>query len=84
MPPLIQTLRIVPIDEGSPTRKPGHLPKQTLVPPQSELIITQSSHQIISSIYTQEDPTNEKGKCISSKSQKPVNSLKKSEEWSKE
>lgn len=62
MPPLIPTPKIASIDVGSPTRKPNELPEEPLVPPPSELFITQSSHQIISFILSQE--AKDKGKSV--------------------
>lgn len=40
MHPLIPTLRIVQIDEGSPIMKDDDIPEEPLVPPPSELFIT--------------------------------------------
>ncbi|CAH1441038.1 unnamed protein product [Lactuca virosa] len=41
MLPLILALKIVPVDKGYPIKKPDEVPKEPLIPPTSELIITQ-------------------------------------------
>ena len=83
MPPSIPTLRIVQMDEGSPTRKPEEIPEEPLVPLPSKLFITQSGQQIISSISSQVCAFTNKGK-IATDSDSPMNSFKKSEGWSME
>lgn len=50
MLPPIPAQRITQIDEGSPTRKPGDLLEEPLVPPLPEFIITKFGQQIISEL----------------------------------
>lgn len=83
LPPIIAPM-IVPIDEGSLIRKPDELYDEPLVLPPFELIITQTSQQIISSISSQIDHVKDKWKKIALSSDSPVKLPKKSEGWSKE
>lgn len=83
MPPLIPASRIVLVDEGSWIKKPGELLEEPLIPPHSELFITQSSQQIISSISTPIDPIKDKGKMIAFGLDSLVKSSEYSEGWTK-
>lgn len=71
-------LRIVLIDEGSPIRNPDEIHEEPLLPPLSEMIITQLGQQIISSISFQSDQSKYKGKKTDTGSDSPVKSSKKS------
>ena len=84
MPPSIPALRISQINEGSPTRKPDEIPKEPLIPPPSDIFITKSGYQIISSISSQGVKSKDNGKRIATSSDNLVKPFKKSEDWSKE
>ncbi|CAI9271020.1 unnamed protein product [Lactuca saligna] len=64
--------------------KLNELSEEPLVLPPSELLITQSGHQIISSISNKEDPIKDKGKKIATKENNPLKCSKTSEGWCKE
>ncbi|CAH1421113.1 unnamed protein product [Lactuca virosa] len=72
MLPPIPAPKIVQIDEGSPSRKPDDLPKEPLIPPPSELFITESDQQIISSFYGMSKTPQDKGKKIPTDSDNSV------------
>lgn len=81
MLPPIPTLRIVQIDEGSPTLKPNDLPGEPLVPPPLAFTITETVQQIISDL---KEPPRDKRKKIATELDSPMKTLKKSEGWSQE
>ena len=58
----IPALRIVQIDEGSPTRKPDDLLEEPLIPPPYKFFFTESSQQIISFISGTSENPQDKGK----------------------
>lgn len=84
MSPPIPAPRIVPVDEFSLIRKLDDLAEEPLVPPQSELIITQTGQQVISSFSFQIDPNKNKGKKTMLGSNSSVKPSKNSKGWSKE
>lgn len=49
--PPIHALRIAEIDEGFPTQKQDDIPEEPLIPPPSEIFVTESGREIISSFY---------------------------------
>ena len=69
---------IVQIDGISPTRKPDEIPEEPLIPPPSDLFITESGHQIISSISNKSGNPQDKGKKIAIGSNSPTKSFRKS------
>lgn len=81
MLPPIPSLRIIPIDEDSPTQKSTDLPEDPPITPHSELIISEMVEQVIANL---KKPPPDKGLKISSEPSSPKRTFRKFEGWSKE
>lgn len=79
MLPQIPTLRMVQIDEASPTQKPDDIPEEPLIPRLSKIFITKSGRQIISSSFGKCDNPQDKGKNIATDLDSLVKTFRKSE-----
>ncbi|CAI9296954.1 unnamed protein product [Lactuca saligna] len=84
MPPPIFAPIIAQINVSSLTKKPDDIPEDLLVPLLFELVIVQTSLQIISSIFSHEEQSADKGKRIATDSDNPVKSSEKPKGWLKE
>lgn len=77
--PPIPTLRIVQINEGSPTQKPADLREEPSITPPPEYIISETVQQVITNLNK---PRQDREKKTDSEPNSLVRKFKKSEGWS--